>query len=532
MSFENLKSTGIKYVLTKLKDYFLLIKDAVKSVNSILPDENGNIQINSVPYAGNLESESSQKNIDSFIQRMTGGDSSVSDGDSWLMRIKGSNVHTGYVAEELDMTVDGDGITATIDRDTFVSAVSTSGTTTLTYTTSWSADPATYGVTVTGSPTNGDKIVIVYVKEVRGTITVADPDTFVSTGWNLFDYANGYAKVCKYEYGYRISGAYTALKYSSTPTGTQTAVTVTDGKFDIPADGYIHVTGGDNTSTAIYPVWEDWGTGYEGDFEAYNASVVDLTSVMTARFPYGLLKAGSVVDEIDLNLGQAISRVERMTYSAENLATAKASGREYEYDEDYIYLARASAVTNSISVSGEVMANDHGIEYFTSSTIDVYAEILYGNNLKNKLERDTLTISSQTLTNTQKAQARANIGAADADSVTALENGIDWFSLLNKTQTTGSYVEKPLIADRKLSDYSMIGIMAYRGEWILGTQMLPMSWFLASSGVAILTKWSSTDIEIDVKPVSGSDTSVQVKHITTDTGTIYVRIFAYAKARE
>ena len=54
MAFENLKSTGISYLLTRLKDYFLQIKDAVRSVNGNEPDGTGNIQINSVPYAQNL----------------------------------------------------------------------------------------------------------------------------------------------------------------------------------------------------------------------------------------------------------------------------------------------------------------------------------------------------------------------------------------------------------------------------------------------------------------------------------------------
>lgn len=508
-----------------------LLDGTVKTVNNTAADANGNIALNTVPYAKNLESELNHKNSGTFIQRTTGGDGSVDNGSAWLTDLKGNSVHTGYTAESIEMTVNGDNITATIDRDTFVGAVSQSGTTTLTYTSSWSADPATYGITVSGTPENGDTITVVYVKEVRGTITPADPQTFVSTGWNLYNSTTGYAKVVKYDYGYHISGAYTAVKYAAMVGGAQSAVTVNNGRFNVPADGYVFVTGGNGTTTAIWAEWEDWTDSYPGDFAAYAASAIDLSSVMSSYFPYGLLKAGAIYDEIDLDVGQAISRIERLAYSAANLAAAEASGREYEYDQNYIYLARATAVTNSITVSSEIVASDHGIEYFTGTTVDVNAELLYGNNLKNKLERDVLTISAQSLTAAQQGQARTNIGAASAEDLEALDSGMDWFSLLDKTQTTGSYVSKNLITGRKLSDYSMIGIMAYRGEWILGTQMLPMSWFLASSGVAILTKWSSTDIEIDVKPVSGSDTSVQVKHITTDTGTIYVRIFAYAKAK-
>ena len=143
---------------------------------------------------------------------------------------------------------------------------------------------------------------------------------------------------------------------------------------------------------------------------------------MSSRFPYGLLKAGSVVDEIDLNLGQTISRVERLAYSAANLATAKNSGREYEYDEDYIYLARASAVVNNITIDGSFTVNDHGIEFFTQTPVEVVAELLYGNNLKNKLEHDVLIVGQQTLSATQKSQVRTNIGAATDSDVTTLKN--------------------------------------------------------------------------------------------------------------
>lgn len=400
--FENLKSTGIAYVLTKLKDYFLQIKDAVKSVNGELPDETGDITINSVPYAQNLESDTSHRNAGTFIQRTSGGDSSVVNGDAWLMVVRGNNEHNGYTDENIEwnMTVigDDDHITASFNRDTFVNYVENSGTVTLAFSTEWSADPSLYGFTITGTPVAGDTITIVYVKEVRGTITVANPQTFVSTGWNLFDLSNGYAKVVSYEFGYRIEGPYSTIKFASTPSGTQSSITVSSGNFDIPSDGYVIVTGG-TSETAIYATWEDWTEGHSGTFEAYNASTIDLTNVMSEYFPYGLLKAGTTVDEIDLNLGQAISRVERLAYNSTNLATAKGSGREYEYDENYIYLARASAVSSAVTIDGSYIVDDHGIEYFTTTALEVPVEVLYGNNLKNKLERDVLTFSNDLVDN-------------------------------------------------------------------------------------------------------------------------------------
>lgn len=386
-----------------------LAEGIVRSVNGEEPDADGDVEIQTVPYAQNLESESTHRNYGTFIQRTSGGDGTVDSGEAWLMDVQGNSVHTGYTAESITMTVNGDSISATIDRDTFVEEVTASGTTTLSYTTSWSADPATYGVTVTGTPTNGDSIVIVYVKEVRGTITVAEPDSFVSTGWNLYNNTDGYAKVVKYAYGFRISGSWTALKYSATLTGTKTDITVNDGAFNVAADGFVWVTGGDS-DTAIWATWEDWTEAYDGNFAAYSKTEVDLSGIMETYFPYGLCAVGSVRDEINLNLGVAISRVEVLAYNATNLATAKNSGRDYEYDENFIYLVRASETSSSVTIDGAFTTNDHGIEYFTGTGLAVVTEVLYGNNLKNKLERDTLTISQQSLTDAQKTQVQTNIG--------------------------------------------------------------------------------------------------------------------------
>jgi len=401
------------------------VEKRVKTINGEQPDENGNMNINSVQWAENMISERAQAVEGFFTIRTSAIDASI-DNSGWLLGVKGNSTHTGFVAEELEMEVqeaeEAGHITAVIDRDIFVTEVSTSGTITLTYTTEWSANPENYGVTVTGEPVNGDKIVITYVKEARGTIDVATPSTFIATGWNLYDNSVGYARVVKYsdEYGFRISGTYTTLKYSETETGTKSDITVTSGTFTVPGDGFVWVTGGNSTDTAIWMAWGDWSSAYPGNFSAYTQSEIDLSDVMDEVFPYGLLKAGSTRDEIDLNLGIAYSRVERQNYSEANRAAAEASGREYEFDEDYIYLALAEEQTTSIELDGGFVANDHGLEMFAGTDVDVWAQALYGQNLKNKLERDVLTISQQTLTSSQKAQVQGNLNVPDASSVFGL----------------------------------------------------------------------------------------------------------------
>lgn len=429
MAFENLNKAGIAYLLGKLKNVFVQIKDSVRSVNGITPDEDGDITVTTVQNAETLVSESSHINEGTFIARTAGQDSSVNSGDAWLMRIQGNSVHTGFTPESITMTVtaereEGDPITADIDRDTFVSYVTESGTTTLVYSTAWSANPALYGITVTGTPVAGDIITVVYVKEVRGTITVSDPTEFTATGWNLYNHTNGYARVLKYSntYGFRIEGTYTSIKFASTPTGTQTDIDVTSGNFTVPSDGYVIVTGGNATDTVIYMTWEDWTEEESyGTFSEYNAETIDLSGVMDTYFPNGLLAVEGVRDEINLNIGQAINRVERLAYTAEDLADAKASGRPYEYDENYIYLALATPETHSISVSGAYTVNDHGMEWFDSD-VAIVSQNLYGNNLKNKLERDVLTISQQTLNSTQKAQVQTNLGLGTAATKSVANN--------------------------------------------------------------------------------------------------------------
>jgi len=472
-------------------------------------DANGEFVIRSIPYADNLETSSSQKSNEAYTARTSGGEASIEDGDAWLTVLKGQYKHTGYVAQEINMTVtpmtrtpdpaitatldeetfeayvqeagtytvsydgeewdtsptlygltvsntpiEGDSITmvwdgeedavvtvnaatrptpesisATIDEDVFVAYVENSGTTTLTYSTAWSADPTLYGITVTGTPIAGDVITVVYVKEVRGLITQSDPQKFISTGWNLYNHAQGYAQVLKYSneqgYGFKIAGTYTALEFATTVSGSRTTITPVSGYFAIPSDGYVFVTGGTATDTEIWMTWSDWGTtpNHGDGFEAYEEFDIDLAGYMAYRFPYGLMAVNNIQDEININTGVATSRVTRMAYNETNLANAKASGRSYEYDEDYIYIERETPVTYDTTwedstggttvtrtLDGAYTANDHGMEFFTGTGCDVYAETIYGANLKNKLERDTVTISQQTLTEAQKTQICQNLG--------------------------------------------------------------------------------------------------------------------------
>ena len=391
-------------------------------MNRKLPDAAGDVDLSVVPLAENLQSDKLQNIEGEFILRTTGGTGSVSDGKAYPQHIYGNSRHDGFVAEVLNLTVipitrtePDEPITATIDRGTFVAAVTEDSTINLYYTTEWSEDPEDYGVTVTGDPVAGDQITIVYVKEVRGTIVVAEPDRLVGTGWNLYDANHEYARVVKYSdvYGYKVGGTYTSLTFSPTLTGERTSILPNaNGLFNVTSDGYVFVAGGNATDTYILATWSDWTNGPStGYWEAYRESGIDLSAVVETYFPYGLLKVGMVRDEIDLVAKKSISRIERMVYSAENRATAEASGRSYDFDENNIYLVRAESVQSAITIGTDYSVSEHGLEWFTETELPLDTEILYGKNLRDKLERDVVTISAQTLTEEEKAQVRTNIGA-------------------------------------------------------------------------------------------------------------------------
>ena len=429
-------TTFSKPLDTEIAEIKAELKKRGTTVNGVPVDENGNFLVDDVTFAHQIVTDDFQKSSDTYSYRTTGGTATVADGTAKLVSIQGRSVHTGIVPESLAVTVtmvdrpmghETETITAVVDRDVFVAEVTESGTTTFEYDATeeeWSLDPETYGLTITGDPYDGDQIDITYVKAELGTITNANPTSFVSTGWNLYNNTTGRARVLKYsdEYGFKIGGAYTTVEFATTISGERETVTVTDSAFEIDEDGYIFITGGDAT-TYIYMTWSDWTSSYTGDLQTYTESTIDLSSIMSSVFPNGLMSVGSVCDEINFNMRQAISRITvTENYTEEQLEAAKASGRGYDYDDDNLYVVSESEHVYAISGTGDFTASDHGCEFLTYSgdEIPVFVQTLYGNNLVQKLKNDVLTISQQTLTDAQKTQVLTNIGAASDSSVSTL----------------------------------------------------------------------------------------------------------------
>lgn len=395
----------------------------VKSVNGNLPDEHGDVRILHVSTADNLSSDESTVVNGTFIERTTGGDASIQDGPANLGVLYGYSIRTGYTAENKRMEVipvgrldDSVVVSAEINWNTFKTAVNGISTNkTFTYTTAWNENPETYGITVSGTPVSGDVINVYFIAENRGTITNTTPETFVETNWNLYDSNKGYAKVMKYsdEYGFMIGGTYTGIGFSETVGGTQIVLTPdSNGHFQVPSDGYVYVTGGDEANTYILMTWSDWGEGYTGEFLKYEESVVDFSELMENSFPFGLCSIGVVSDEINFNDKTAYIRIERVAYSTENRINAEASDRAFVYDDDWIYQVKETPEKVRFNIDNSMTVFDHGIEFFTGTELPVTVYQLFGQNLKDKLRREVITVTPQNFSVAQKKIARDNIEAA------------------------------------------------------------------------------------------------------------------------
>lgn len=437
----------VAYELNRLDN----VKGNVQTVNGKTPGSNGNVQVEEVDYARNLVSTSSQQGAGEILERTSGGTATVRNGEAQVQAFRGVMHHTGIVEEIINVDPSNDALTLAVDNDELRQAMGGSGDKTLTYSGSaWDEDPGDYGITITeGTPEADDTISIHYVEGSRGTITTATPTGFKATGWNLYQPGPAYARVLKYEYPYFIGGAFSAISWSATPSGEQTPLTHDNGVFNIEADGYVHVTGGNATTTYITTVWTDWTQGKDTKeptpFESYTEDGFDMGVLFGSgkTFEHGMTAVGNVYDEINFETKKAINRIQRYDYDEDTIAALDLAGRAWEADDDYIYAVRTPADIESHTVNledvaptltGSYTVSDHGLEMITGSTVSVYILVLYGNNLVRKLERDVLTISQQSLGDSEKAQALANIGAAAAATVTPLYKK----SVTGTPSTTGS----------------------------------------------------------------------------------------------
>ena len=158
-----------------------------------------------------------------------------------------------------------------------------------------------------------------YYGYTLGTLTANKVAGIRTIGFNRYNHATGNAELVKYDNGgnpmYQITGEYTALSFTDALGNTITPEVDAEGYFDIPEDGVLSVTGGNDTDTCVHLCW----SGYrDGEYEKYweESRVKELTELKgklngagesVVVFPDGLKSAGSVRDEIVGN--KAIKRV-------------------------------------------------------------------------------------------------------------------------------------------------------------------------------------------------------------------------------
>ena len=433
-------------------DVFKAIEDAVKAAVTSVNGMHGDVEITHVQLADNLYSPDNQDIFDDYKYRTSGGSASINTGEAELATVFGNTVPVGRIAESLGIATSTESLQATIVPSEWKQSLlaANSGTYAFTFDGArWKYDGsnvtlADYGITVSGSPEEDDVITVTWQKDVRGTLVTATPTSFQSLGLNQFNpsskltnysidtsgavEANTGTYVCwihavgghKYTVYDSQNGVLRIGLCDTVPTTSTTGIEIVTSNVgtsyvDVDEDCYICVVITDPSTLCVHPKW----SGYEdATYEAYAESNItiptadkDSTALPTAS--YGMPSVGAVRDELSFDLKTYTKRIGQMAYSEANLTTVQAMGVDYDYDATNIFYVLTEPVVYELAgtVSGAYTADDFGTEEFIGTTVPLYALNVYGQNLRDKLRSDVVTISAQSLTKAQRKQFRANIKA-------------------------------------------------------------------------------------------------------------------------
>ena len=542
-----LDSTGLEHFYNKIKQKF------IRSVNSQMPDSDGNVTITNVAAADNLISPDAQTSYDNFIYRTSGGSASISNGEAQLIYIDGNVDITGRVYENFNIDAENN-IVIEYDSQTWRSQISLTGEYTFNYlrpsssvaTSSWAPSlgtwtynnstvslstygltssnvfapslsiivtgsnirspqvvPSTwmgiiensgtydfvyngsdwtlsgstvtllnYGITVTGTPDENDiitvnyysgtpnsDVVINYTAPEQGTILVATPTAFSSTGFNQFNSSSMYISNATITTGEITSNSGTYIAYCHAKGGVTngyvaysrngyirnigwcatvptigasvvtTAASVSDTLASIPFDddGYVVVVVTNLSDLCIHPKWSGVADTEYQEYAAPSTISLPTVDVEGNTIPlgsYGMPAIGQVADRLNLEAGIYIQNIGRYAYSSSNLEIVQALNVEYDYDSNNIFYVLDTPVTYNVNTSSIYTVNDFGTEEFLNTSVSVKAYMLYGQNLRDKLRTDVLTISQQTppLTENQRQQVLSNIGISNISNPNLLSN--------------------------------------------------------------------------------------------------------------
>ena len=380
--------------------------ESVKSVNGTLPDSRGDVQIKKVEYAENIYSADNTSDIGSFIVRTSGGDASISNGMATLAMVEGS-VHidseTGHISISKPTQFKSIGFNA-FNSETMVVAGYNS----------FDSDGRIYF----------DSEHMDY-RLCHARMPVSD-----SRGWQIYNPVGNVVKVGWCAEIPTAESTVTRLERDAILSETDNDVYVAD------ESGYLVIVVKDVTKLCVHPRWSgknNWGEteGFK-DYEPYTESVIAIPteSVGGAELPtavYGMPRIGDIGDTLNLLTKKYVKKIGYLPFSDANLEYAKSHSEAVIYDSVKILYALRDYVTYDVDVSGSYEVCDYGTEMFEG---DVYApisaSIVYGDNLRDKLRTDVVTYSSQAAlakSDSQKAQARRNIGAASDTEVVKSVNG-------------------------------------------------------------------------------------------------------------
>lgn len=311
-----------------------------------------------------------------------------------------------------------------------------------------------YGIDITGTPVSNDTvtisyetatpnstITIQYVKAERGEINNITPTGFKSTGLNSYDkntmtLANmsiidnvitttegKYICWCPALGG--IPNGYVAYSNSEAIENigwcanipTESATVITNGEqltsktwsIEFNTDGYVIVVATSINDICIHPRWSGEADQYFSFYEAPSNITFPTTGSLHGQSgytlplaEYGMPSIGSIADILDFDKQEYIQNIGHENFTEINLAQIQALNVDYDYDNTNIFYVLSTPIVYKINVEDSYRADDYGTERFLDTTLPVPVQILYGENLRDKLrfnvELKKLTFQSITVT--------------------------------------------------------------------------------------------------------------------------------------